>query len=79
MSVYINLKLTDLVKIVMCVRGSVPVIALHTTPGAGRRIRCLLGMNDKNGLVYDPCSAGKFEYHFLRLYILDITGSVVRI
>lgn len=57
--VTLDVKVQDLVKVLVHFGKSMPVIFFYTTTSAGAMIRELLGMQDPKGPYYDPAGKGK--------------------
>ncbi|XP_057321904.1 uncharacterized protein LOC130665499 [Microplitis mediator] len=59
--VTINVKINEIVKVLIHFGKAMPVLFFYTSPNCGANIRELLGMQDSKGPYYDP--AGKDQTH----------------
>ena len=56
--VKMDIKFDDIVRVLIHFGRHLPVLFFFTSTGCGQRIRKLLGMENPNGLYYDPASQG---------------------
>lgn len=61
----LDIKMENLVKVLIHFAKSMPVLFFYTNVSTGLRIRDLLGMQDPKGPYFDPAGKGKLDLRYI--------------